>query len=237
MSYLTWISDEALTEAVTKLVSSVTKAAQKAGNNISRNGLDPFSLLFNISLISRDVESWKKSEILRQTEKGLSNALGIFHQDIISHVKGWEDPGSKQDFDLVNHEKRIIVEMKNKHNTLNAEGKKSCFEKLSNAVSNKSSRFYQYAAYCVNIVPCNNRIGATHFTVKNNSKDSYLKDEKVFLIDGASFYTLATGKDAALKELLDVLPLVLKDSNKIDKIDPKVISYINEIFKKTYNRN
>lgn len=233
MSYLSWISDEDLTAAVVRLVRSVTLASKKAKNNISRNGLDPFSLLFNISLLSHDVESWKLNETSRQAEKGLSNALGVFHQEIISHVSGWEDPYTSQDFDLINHEKRIVVEMKNKHNTLNAEGQKNCFKKLENAVSNKNSSFYQYTAYCVNIVPKKSRIGVIPFIVKDNATDSYLSNDRVFLVDGHTFYAVATGIQDALKEMLDILPLVLRDK-KISTIDADSVSYINLVFEETY---
>lgn len=168
-----------------------------------------------------------------QAEKGLTNALGVFHQEVIAHVKGWEDPQTSQDFDLINHEKRIVVEMKNKYNTLNAEGQKNCFTKLSNAVSNKHSSFYQYTAYCVNIVPKKARIGTIPFVVKDNATDSHLRNGKVFLIDGHSFYALATGVPSALRELLDVLSKVLRDM-KLSTIDKDSLSYINHVFEETY---
>lgn len=235
MSYLSWISDEHLTAAVARMVGAVMSASKKAESNISRNGLDPFSLLFNISLLSGDVESWKTSEITRQAEKGLTNALGVFHQEIIAHVNGWQDPQTAQDFDLINHDKRIVVEMKNKYNTLNAEGQKNVFTKLSNAVSNKNSTFYQYTAYCVNIVPKKQHLGATPFVVKDNATDSHLKNERVLIIDGHSFYALATGVPNALRELLDTLPHILQDMN-MATIDAESISYITRIFNETYTR-
>lgn len=235
MSYLSWISDEHLTAAVTRMVESVRSACKKTENNISRNGLDPFSLLFNISLLSHNVDSWKSRESARQAEKGLTNALGVFHQEVVAHVKGWQDTHTSQDFDLINHEKRIVVEMKNKYNTLNAEGLKSCFMKLSNAVSNKHSSFYQYTAYCVNIVPKRAQIGAVPFVVKDNAMDSNsrLCNDRVFLIDGHSFYALATGVPSALRELLDILPKVMSDIT-LSSLDKDSVAYINRVFEETY---
>lgn len=234
MSYLSWISDENLLGAVERMVNAVETARRKAEKDVSRNGLDPFSMFFNISLLSHHVGAWKTNEIARQAEKGLSNALGVFHQDIISHVLGWYDPKGDQDFDLINHEKRIVVEMKNKYNTLNAEGQKNCFNKLQNAVSNKNSAFYQYTAYCVHIVPKKKKIGVSPFIVKDNATDSHLSNERVKLIDGQSFYALATGVQTALYDLLNVLPKVLKDMKR-PALKAADMQFVEQIFKSTYN--
>lgn len=123
--------------------------------------------------------------------------------------------------------------MKNKYNTLNAEGQKNCFTKLCNAVTNKNSSFFQYTAYCVHIVPKKQRIGTTPFVVKDNATDSYLANDRVQLIDGQSFYTLATGVETALHDLLSVLPLVLRDL-KLPALDAANMQYIEQIFAETY---
>lgn len=232
MSYLTWISDKDLKAAVKKMAESVISARQKAENDISRNVIDPFSLFFNISLMSKDVCTWETNEVTRQAEKGLTNAMGHFHQEIISRVEGWFDPLNAQDFDLINRDKRIIVEMKNKYNTLNAEGQKNCFLKLHSAVNKKNSSFYNYTAYCVNIVP--KQVGVSTFRVKDNASDTYLENDKVKLIDGHSFYALATGSETALHDLLVKLPTVLHDL-KLAQINANSMAYIEKVFNETYS--
>lgn len=244
MSYLPWISDSDLQAAVKKLATSVFSARAKAERNISRNVLDPFGLLFNISFLSHDVATWKENEIVRQAEKALSNAVGDFHQEIIAHVAGWHDPQTAQDFDLIHKGKKIVVEMKNKYNTLNAEGLKTCFQKLNAAVNVKHSAFYGYKAYCVNIVPKRLKttgplIGIVPFQVKDNSSSTpTLKAPNVFLIDGHTFYKEATGSPTALHDLLFVLPQViqnLKQSKKKARLDKSALDYIQSVFEDTYS--
>lgn len=234
MGYLAWISDDDLVKAVERMADAIIRAKESTEKNIARNVIDPFSLLFNIALLSGTAASWKKSEIIRQVEKGLTNAIGNFHQEIIAHVPGWRDPSNKQDFDLINDDKKIVVEMKNKYNTLNAEGQKNCFNKLSSAVSNKNSSFYQYQAYCVNIVPRQGRKGIVPFVVKDNSTDRHLSDDRVAVVDGETFYTLATGETHALHNLFCVLPKVMTD-RKIAKFKPDTLCFIEQIFQETYS--
>lgn len=216
MSYLSWLRDEDLKAAVQKLVDSVRDSMQKSSVDLGRNVLDPFSILFNLALISGNIETWEKSELIRQQEKSLSNALGLFHQYIIAHVDGWKDPANEQSFDLYSEKKRIIVEMKNKYNTLNATGKVKVFNALFDAVTMKSSSFYKYKAYLVQIIPNKGAVGTSLFKVRDNNRNLELSHNDIYVIDGQSFYELATGHKNALLELLNVVPKVLNDLNIIN---------------------
>lgn len=232
MAYLKWIADEDLKNAVLRVLATIHKSEQNANADISRNGIDPFSVLFNLSCLSHDVETWRRNEIIRQAEKGLTNAIGTFHQEIIAHVNGWRDPHNNQTFDLINESKMIIVEMKNKHNTLNAEGKKGCWKKLYDAVASKTSSFHGYTAYCVNIVP--KEVEDIVWQVPDNATTGgTLSYEKVRLIDGKTFYSIATGDKNALRNLLAALPKVLQDlAGK--EISKESIQFAEHLYKGMY---
>ena len=64
-----------------------------------------------------------ESECIRQIDKTNNNRIGYFHQNMFRFAgHGWVVPenGEQGGFDVLNDELHIYVEMKNKHNTMNA---------------------------------------------------------------------------------------------------------------------
>ena len=89
----------------------------------NKNIIDPIKLTFDSKIYKQTIEETIKSECIRQIDKTNNNRIGYFHQHIFRYAGGgWEVPanGSKGGFDVINEEKHIYVEMKNKHNTMNS---------------------------------------------------------------------------------------------------------------------
>lgn len=234
MPFLSWISDEKLKLAFQTFINAVNHGKHQVESKFDRNVIDPFSALFSMELFDLSPEEWKKSEIQRQVDKALSNAIGTFHQQILSSIPGWEDLNNSNQVDLVNRKKMIIAELKNKHNTLNAAGTIKLYEKLSDLVNSKSSIFKGYTSYYVTIIPKNpNGIDDLFYPSDNASGERAKQDDKIRVIDGKRFYALASGVETALDDLFSVTPEVLKELNvKMSK--PLDLCFINSIFHKAY---
>lgn len=83
------------------------------------NVIDPIKLLFDAQVYGRTCEQIVETECMRQLDKSNTNHIGYFHQNLFRHVGlGWHVPSSG--FDIVNEERHLFVELKNKHNTLNS---------------------------------------------------------------------------------------------------------------------
>lgn len=234
MAYLSWISDEKLTWAFNNLIASVNQGKHQVESRFDRNVIDPFSALFSMELFDLTPEEWKKSEIQRQIDKSLTNAIGTFHQQILSSITGWEDLHNDNQVDLVNHSAKIIAELKNKHNTLNAASAIKLYEKLFDLVNSKSSMFKGFTSYYVQIIPKNaSGINECFYPSDNASGERSKRDEKIRVIDGRRFYALASNKDSALDELFHVAPKVLFDLHirMKQKLD---VAFVNSIFKKAF---
>ncbi len=234
MSYLSWISDEKLTEACNNLILSVRQGQINAEKKFSRNVCDPFGVAFSMALFDLSAEEWKNNEINRQLDKALSNAIGLFHQQILGNINGWFDLQTSNQVDLLNQKQKIIADIKNKHNTLNADGLVTLYRKLSEMVNSKTSFFRGYTAYYVMIVPKSPEGVNNMFFPSDPSTGEHCKqDSKIRMIDGKRFYDLASGKEGALEELFIILPVVL---NKLCQktLNRKSIAFINEIFDKAY---
>ncbi len=200
---LSWISDERLEAAIATLRYSANAAIHQADQRQQRNVIDPFSSLliataFNIAREQslRGVQS--SSSALR----GMSNALGAFHQEILSSVAGWANHDAG--YDLENPARQMLAEVKNKHNTMNASNREKVIADLDIAVRQKGRGWTGYLVVIVPKVPnrYETRIGPS-------------ETRPIYEIDGASFYQKATNDENALHDLFDVLCDALKTSDEI----------------------
>jgi hypothetical protein len=210
MACLPWISDEDLTAVVAALLAKAEEAVQKAETKFGRNVIDPFSAIFQIAGFGINHEKWRIAEQTRQAEKSLQNHIGDFHQSILCKVPGWEIPPDIMD--LVCHERRIIAEVKNKHNTLTGTNLINLYNVMNNAVSPKHSKFNNYTAYYVTVIPKRPvRFDKTFFPSDRQTGTRTQENELIRHMDGAGFYHLATGHQDALKDLFTVLPKIIAD--------------------------
>lgn len=211
MKYISYLSDEQLIKEVKYVIDKAVKKRKNALAEFNKNVIDPFNCLFEAFGFPSH-EDWKTAEIARQTQKTIQNHVGTFHQKILGQVKGWADLGTGGVVDLVNDEKQIIAEIKNKYSTVTGGKLAEQYHSLNGLISPKHSKFKGYTAYFVNIIPAKKIRSDQTFTPSDKETGAKCPaNEKIRIIDGASFYSLVTGKANALYELHQALPQVIED--------------------------
>ena len=236
MPYLNYIADEALVVAVRKLITGGLNKIKAVEYNINKNTIDPFSGIFEAAICGMTYEEWVKAEKHRQVQKWISNAIGAFHEDIITSVEGWENLKKKNVVDVVNKKKKIFAEIKNKHNTIKASDESRVYKTLSEKCNKKGQVYEGYTAYLVQIISKNGARYEENFMPSDNTTGKKCpKDELIKVIDGYSFYKLVTGRENALGELYSALPEVINDVLPIMKIDDKTASIFQADFNKLFN--
>lgn len=210
MPFLEYISDEDLIKEVKYLLDKAVEKRLDAEKSFNKNVIDPFGALFEAPDFQSH-EEWRNSEMARQCQKTIQNHVGTFHQKILGYVNGWEDLGTGGIVDLINREKKIIAESKNKFNTVTGGNLAAMYISLDAQVSPKNSQFKDYTAYFVNIIPKKPERFNIPF-IPSNKETGYKchENQLIRIIDGASFYHLATGRFDALKELHEALPKVIE---------------------------
>lgn len=223
MPYLNWIDDQKLETAVIQLLTKAQDARKDASINFGKNVIDPFSALFEISGFEMDYDVWIKSETARQAQKTLQNFVGEFHQNILGECNGWIDKKRGHVIDLEAPKKKIIAEVKNKHNTISGGKLADLYYSLEHLVMPKSSIYKGYIAYFVTIIPKKPERFDIMFTPPDKDKgERCYPNKRIRHIDGASFYELVTNEKYALKQLFNVIPEIIHDySNGIIKIKNK----------------
>jgi hypothetical protein len=235
MPIVSFLPDEILLSEVKKLLDTARDAAKKASNSKERNVVDPFALLFEMAGFGLSCRDWMEREEVRQAQKSLANAIGKFHQSILGGVKGWKDLGTGKEIDLVNFDRKIIAEIKNKHNTVNGTSLPSLHKKMGDLVTKKSSLFNGYTAYYVQIIPASPKRFDTLFEPSDNSTGSKVQaSELVRKIDGASFYDLVTQKENSLHQLYLSLPTAISLVSSSVEFDDKSLELLMDYFFKAY---
>ena len=113
--------------------------------------------------------------------------MGNFHQSVLGHIKGFVDHNAGYDVECA--DKKVLAEIKNKHNTLNSQAKEKATEKLKAAVSFKPG----FTGYLVIMIP------------KKPERYKTKLASKVYEVDGTSFYALAADSNTALRDLYQTL--------------------------------
>lgn len=101
----------------------------------NRNIVDPIKLTFDAKVYGKSWDEVISDECIRQIDKANSNVLGYFHQNLFKLVgNGWSVP--EKGFDIVNEQRKLYVELKTKHNTMNASAARDTMLSMYNKVSN-----------------------------------------------------------------------------------------------------
>ena len=163
----------------------------KPEDDIFRNTLDPFSAKIDILVNSISPDAWIKREKVRKEQKTLQNIIGKFHQKVAGFIDGWDDLAEGSVIDVVNHERKIIAEIKNKYNTTKGNHKMAVYDDLNYQINNN---YIGYTSYYVEILPSKQKIYDQPFTPSDNRTHTTRNaNENIRRIDGLSWYTLVSG--------------------------------------------
>ena len=239
-SYVDFISDEDLFECIDHVFSVYAKkSGELSYKNFVKNKLDPFKTMFDMEIQNLRFEEWIKVETNRQIDKALSNAIGTFHEMVISKSTDLKrDLKRKSTVDLYNEQKTIFVEVKNKHNTVKGEDRKNVFNKLQKIVDNYEGSICYYLV----VIDKKSVKKPWKINTKQNGQKITLKDERIIHISIDRFYEEMLGDKYAFKKFVDELPKAIKDylkqagKHQKEDLDGKQKELVNHL-KKTSKEN
>jgi hypothetical protein len=202
--YLSWIDDKKLFEAIGHVYQQYENALQENDlDAFTANTIDPFSLTFEMLLSESNPRVWIKQESDRQLQKKINQAVGEFHQIILGFCSAWEDLGIGDDshLDIRKIDNSIFAEIKNKHNTMNANSTSTVYQKMCDI----AQKFSNANVYLVQIVRRSRNGYDQTWRYSGNTNN------KIRRISGDKFYEIATGRSNALYELYSILPQAIQE--------------------------
>lgn len=109
-------------------------------SKFAKNGVDYLEFYTTTSQTGIKPEEWIKAEIERQRQKTIMNAFGLFWQYLFSYIANCIVP--QKGWDVIFSDNNV-VEMKNKHNTMNSSSATRTFQKMDKfLIENPGSTCY-----------------------------------------------------------------------------------------------
>ena len=168
----------------------------------NKNLIDPIKLTFDSKIYAKSIEEIIEAEIIRQMDKSNTNHIGYFHQNIFKYInKSWTVP--KEGFDLINETEKIYVEMKNKHNTMNASSSQKTYIKMQGVLLKDA----QNRCFLVEVIAKKSQNTPWKISLDGIPHEH----EYIRRVSIDKFYELVTGKADSFKKLCEALPKVLDD--------------------------
>ncbi|EKO3781535.1 Eco47II family restriction endonuclease [Vibrio metschnikovii] len=196
-----------LKEAIKNSVCRVYRA-QLDAPDLYRNTLDCFSAAIDAIAQGISLDEWMKQERERQVQKTKQNAIGSLHEEIMGSIPGVENLPVGQLIDIVCDGKKIVAEIKNKHNTTKGNHKVAIYDDLAQAIAQRPG----YTGYYVEVLPKGQKVYNKSFTPSDNkTQQNRAANIAIRQIDGRSFYSLLTGCDDAIDELYKELPGIVAE--------------------------
>lgn len=174
----------------------------------NQNKIDPIKLIFDKLVYNLTWEEIVKNEIYRQRDKSNNNDIGYFHQNMFHYIKGCSVPASGWDIIYENPDgimlpdgvkvKRIYVELKNKHNTMNSASSARTFMKMQNQILTDDSS----ACFLVEVIAKNSQNVKWKTTIdKQNISHKLIRRVSI-----DKFYSLITGQEDSFYKLCMAIP-------------------------------
>lgn len=210
---LKFISDKNLKQHIAETIKSYGENLQPYNlEKFNANIIDPIKLLFDKKVYGSTWEEIIKSEVFRQRDKSNNNSIGYFHQNIFKYIKGCTVP--KSGWDVIFQKtggieiedcgkvSRIFVEMKNKHNTMNAAASAKTYMKMQGQLLNDDD----CVCFLVEVIAKKSQNIA--WVVSIDGQRQVHKRIRRVSID--EFYKIVTGEENSFYQLCMILPQMIE---------------------------
>ena len=166
------------------------------------NLIDPIKLTFDAKVYGKSFEDIIEAECVRQIDKANTNHIGYFHQNLFNYAgNGWRVP--VRVFDVVNDERKIYVEMKNKHNTMNSSSAQATYMKMQNQLLQDPQ------STCMLVEAIAKKSQNIVWEAKLNGVQ--YRHEQIRRVSMDRFYEIVFGDQNAFMKLCKALPTILDD--------------------------
>lgn len=217
---ISFIKKEDFEKHVTETIKSYDNTLNKIDlEKFNSNIIDPIKLTFDKALFNK---SWKEiieMEINRQRDKSNTNAIGYFHQNLFKYINKCEVPD--EGFDVIfakDPSTNICVEMKNKHNTMNANSSQKTYINMQNHLLNNPND----ECYLVEVLAPKSRNIPWEISVDKK----HCSNERIRRVSIDQFYKIVTGIDDAFYQICEQLPRTIQKligQNKVKTVEKDTV--------------
>ena len=215
---ISFITEEQFKEHIRKTIKQYgVKLKPYDIKKFNQNIIDPVKMVFDRAVYRWSWEELIASEVFRQRDKANTNDIGYFHQRIFEYMDcchvpdngkegGWDVIVSKPDGYCIsegNTVHKIYVEMKNKHNTMNAASAAKTYIKMQSQLLKDDDS----ACFLVEAIAKRHQNIVWNTTV-DGQKNAHKRIRRVSI---DAFYEIVTGEPDAFYQICKALPVAVQD--------------------------
>lgn len=195
-------------------------------NRFNKNIIDPTKMIFDKAVYGEDWETLISSEVFRQRDKSNTNEIGYFHQKIFGYIKDCiaPDVGQEGGWDVIfepeggyalfdgSKVRKIVVEVKNKHNTMNSSSAANTYIKMQNQLLHDDN----CVCFLVEVIAKRSQNVIWETTI-DRVRVSHNRIRRVSI---DKFYEIVTGQFDAFYKICMALPEIVKEViSEHDEVD------------------
>lgn len=212
---LDWLDQEALFNITKKWFGTRQKS--------STTSLDPFTTVIQASIVETSISVALEFEESRKVNKTIANKVGNWHQEVLGLSDNWEsilhsgviDLQSVGDYRHPDFGKPVIVEVKNRYNTIKGSDEKNLWDSLE-----QLARSQDKIAYVFQIIPKDGERFDRPWKVSGRDSRDHVRH-----CDGRTAYEMVFERKDALEEIFNALPKIMADVRGTDHhFDPDEVS-------------
>lgn len=197
---LGFISDQDIYNHVKKTVESYRRKITL--KQFNENIVDPIKLTFDSKVYKKSIRQAIEDECFRQIDKSNANSIGYFHQNLFHYAGGgWIVP--KQGFDVENTQSHIFVELKNKHNTMNAASSQKTYMKMQSKLLEDD----EATCYLVEVISKKSKDDIWEISI-DKKKCAHKRIRRMSM---DKFYEMVFNDSSAFYKLCIALPQIIED--------------------------
>lgn len=213
---LSFISKEELQKHILETISGYThKLTPFTLAKFNQNIVDPIKLVFDQAIYNCSWEQVIQNEIFRQRDKSSNNDIGYFHQGLFRYFPDCRVPTSGWDVILERESRyvidssgyavrRIYVELKNKHNTMNSSSSAKTYMRMqAQLLADDDS-----ACFLVEVIAKKSQNIPWVVSIDGHSQ----KHRMIRRVSIDEFYALITGQKDAFYQLCLHLPSLIQET-------------------------
>ena len=227
---LTFISEEDFTNHVKATIEKYGEKLESFDlKRFNKNIIDPIKLIFDKTVYQSSWEEIVGNEIFRQRDKSNNNDIGYFHQRIFQYINNCHVPpnGEEGGWDVIYENadgielsagsivRKVYVEMKNKHNTMNSASAGKTFIKMQSQLL----RDDDCACFLVEAIAQRSQ-NIKWETSVDKVKVGHKLIRRVSL---DQFYALVTGQEDAFYQMCMVLPVIIQKA--VQELDGTMVPH------------
>ena len=242
---MTILPQSQVEKAVKELIVDLGDELPSAKKKVRSKVIDPLNVLLDLKNLG-EKSDWEERLAIDQLYRMRSMKLGYFHQTLLALHPDWEElPISKGNPDLVNHKRKLIIELKARRNTVKASDLYQTYENLLEW-TNRGYDGYR-AAFTYILPEHRTHLDAPmHFTPSvAKTKTKKAADDRVLELDGRLLWAITTSprpgiplppyeNPDAIFEIYEQVTEAIASLTK-GKMSQSAVSTIREIARDSFN--